>query len=64
MLNGDALSYVKKYPYADRKMIVGTYEICVFGSVAHTHRSPQVRRIAEGLRLLHTQNPSIAGMLM
>ena len=60
MSNGDALSYVKKYPYVDRRMIVGTCEICVFGSVAHTHRIPQVRRIAEGLRLLHTQKPPIA----
>ena len=60
MSNGDALSYVKKYPYVDRKMIVGTCEICVFGSVAHTHRIPQVRRIADGLRLLHTQKPPIA----
>ena len=60
MSNGDALSYVKKYPYVDRRMIVGTCEICVFGSVAHTNHIPQVRRIAEGLHLLHNQKPPIA----
>jgi len=41
MKNGDALSYVKKYPDSvNRKFII--------------------RHIAEGLRLLHTQNPPIA----
>ncbi|TDL26204.1 kinase-like protein [Rickenella mellea] len=40
MRNGDALSYVKKYPYVDRK--------------------PMIRRIAEGIKLLHTHDPPIA----
>lgn len=37
---GDAISYVNKYPYVNRKRII--------------------RRIAEGLRLLHMYNPPIA----
>ncbi|EJD03395.1 kinase-like protein [Fomitiporia mediterranea MF3/22] len=37
---GDAITYVNKYPYVNRKRII--------------------RRIAEGLRLLHTYNPPIA----
>lgn len=37
---GDAITYVTKYPYVNRKRII--------------------RRIAEGLRLLHTYEPPIA----
>lgn len=61
MKNGDALSYVKKYGKAvDCKFLVSSRSMKYCEVSTCSFISVQIRHIAEGLRLLHTQNPPIA----
>lgn len=63
MVNGTALEYVKKYPNDVNRLNLVSF-ISLFPSMftmTSDHRFVwQIRRIAEGLKLLHGQDPPIA----
>lgn len=57
MENGNAINYVKRVDHVDRRYLVC---ICIFTlNITQSYAGRQVRKIAEGLNVLHSFEPPL-----